>query len=30
MLYADDAVVFAKSQEVLPYILADIESYCNI
>ena len=30
MLYADDAVVFAKSPEVLQSILADIESYCNI
>ena len=30
MLYADDAVVFAKSPEALQSILADIESYCNI
>ena len=30
MLYADDAVVFAKSPEVLQSISADIESYCNI
>ena len=30
MLYADDAVVFAKSPEVLQSILNDIESYCSI
>ena len=30
MLYADDAVVFAKSPEVLQSILFDIESYCTI
>ena len=30
MLYADDAVVFAKSPEVLQSILYDIESYCAI
>ena len=30
MLYADDAVVFAKSPEVLQSILYDIESYCNV
>ena len=30
MLYADDAVVFAKSPEVLQSILYDIESYCTI
>ena len=30
MLYADDAVVFAKSPEVLQSILNDIESYCTI
>ena len=30
MLYADDAVVFAKSPEVLQSILYDIESYCTL
>ena len=30
MLYADDAIVFAKSPEVLQSILNDIESYCTI
>ena len=30
MLYADDAVVFSKSPEVLQSILYDIESYCTI
>ena len=29
MLYADDAVVFAKSPESLQSILNDIELYCN-
>ena len=29
LLYADDAVVFAKSPEVLQCILHDIESYCT-
>ena len=28
LLYADDAVVFAKSLEVLQSILNDIEAYC--
>ena len=30
MLYADDAVVYAKSPEVLQSILYDIESYCTL
>ena len=30
MLYADDAVVFAKSPETLQSILYDIESYCTL
>ena len=30
LLYADDAVVFAKSPEVLQKILNDIESYCTL
>lgn len=30
MLYADDAVVFAKSPEALQSILFDIETYCTI
>ena len=30
LLYADDAVVFAKSPEVLQLILNDIESYCTL
>ena len=30
LLYADDAVVFAKSPEVLQSILNDIESYCTL
>ena len=30
MLYADDAVVFAKSPIVLQSILYDIESYCTL
>lgn len=30
LLYADDAVVFAKSAEVLQSILNDIESYCTL
>ena len=29
LLYADDAVVFARSPEVLQSILNDIESYCT-
>ena len=29
LLYADDAVVFARSLEVLQSILNDIESYCT-
>ena len=30
LLYADDAVAFAKSPEVLQLILNDIESYCTL
>ena len=30
LLYADDAVVFTKSPEVLQMILNDIESYCTL
>ena len=30
LLYADDAVVFAKSPEALQMILTDIESYCTL
>ena len=30
LLYADDAVVFAKSPEALQSILNDIETYCRI
>ena len=30
MVYADDAVVFAKSAEVLQSISYDIESYCTL
>ena len=30
LLYADDAVVFAKLQKVLQLILNDIESYCTL
>ena len=30
LLYADDAVVFAKSPEVLQLILNDVESYCTL
>ena len=29
ILYADDAVVFAKSQEALQSMLHDIETYCG-